>query len=620
MPLKKITLKSGVNRENTRYTNEGGWYDCDKIRFRQGTPEKIGGWGQLSTNTYLGTCRSLWPWMTLGGATYVGTGTNLKYYVLDYGGAYNDITPLRATNALGANPFATTVGLSTVVVTDATPHGANTGDFVTFSGGPYTVNGVIISGNYQITVLSPTTYQITGSGVASGTGSGGGAGINAAYEIHTGLATVTPIFGWGSGPWSSGVWGVGTAGTQTFQVWNHGNFGEDLIYGPRGAGLYYWDSSVGVGTRGVAVSSMVGASNVPLYQNQILISDASRFVFVFGTNALGSITQDPMQIRWSDQESAVNWTPAADNQAGDIRLSHGSKIVQALQVKQEILVFTDTSLYSMQYVGPPAVWQTQLMGSDISIASDRAAGVANNVTYWMGSDKFYFYDGRVNNLVCDIRQYIFSDINNDQISQVFSASVEEFNEIWWFYPGAGSFTINKYAVYNYVEKVWYYGTMARTAWFDTSVYSRYPIAANYSGKLLIHEYGIDDLSTGTPAAISAYITSSEFDIDDGQHFAFIWRILPDATMRGSTATSPKIYMELLPLSGSGSGYITPASVGGVSGDNVIQSATVPIEAYTNQINVRVRCRQMSIKVSSSDLGVTWQLGSPRIDIRPDGRR
>lgn len=614
MPLKKIMLKAGVNRENTRYTTEGGWYDCDKIRFRQGTPEKIGGWQRISSTTFLGICRALWNWITLGSQNLLAVGTNLKYYV-ENGGAYNDITPLRATETL-TNPFSTTDGSPIVEVTDANG-GYIDGDFVTFSGAS-TVGGLDLNGEYQITVTSNTTYTIEASSNASATTTGGGT-VTAEYQINVGPAFVVPLVGWGAGAWSSGTWGIGSTSTDAIRMWSQGNFGEDLVFGPRGGPIYYWDVTGGLTSRAVTLSSLSGASDIPISQNYILVSDINRFVFAFGCNDYGSATFNPMLIRWSDQEDVTNWTPAATNQAGSLQLSRGSEIVTGLQARQEILVWTDASLYSLQYVGAPVVWAAQLVGETISIVGQNAVAYANGVAYWMGYDKFYKYDGRTQTLRCDLRQYIFNNINTSQFQQVFAGTNEAFNEVWWFYCSTNSTTIDRYVVYNYLEDVWYFGTMARSAWLDSGL-RQYPLAATYSNNITEHEVGTDNAENGTAQPIESYITSSEFDLDDGHQFAFIWRVLPDVTFRGSSAENPQITMYLLPLKNSGSGYSDPASVGGSNNANVTRIATLPIEQFTGQIYTRVRGRQLAMKVSSSDLGVAWQLGAPRLDMRPDGRR
>ena len=699
MPLKKILLKPGVNRENTRYTSEGGWYDCDKIRFRQGTPEKIGGWVRISASTFLGVCRSLWNWVTIGALNLIGVGTNLKFYI-EQGGMYNDITPVRSVLTL-TNPFATTSGSPTVVVTDATG-GYSTGDYVTYYGAS-AVGGLTISGEYQLTVVSATTYNITASGNASSTTSGGGT-VQAIYQLSVGPEVAVPLNGWGAGTYSGGVWGIGQASTDALRLWSQSNFGEDLVFGPRGGGIYYWNASVGttgptvtitiatpavctctqnlidgdvvrftttgalptgltVGTlyyvrnasgatfnvsatesgalidtsgsqsgvhtispRAELLSSYAGGSGVPTIQNCIFVSDIDRFVFALGANELGTTTQDPMLVRWSAQEDATNWTPAATNQAGSLRLSHGSEIITASQSRQELLVWTDSSLYSFQYLGPASgVWGAQLVGDSLSIAGQNAVAYSSGVSFWMGKDKFYKYDGRVQPLRCDLRKYVFQDINTSQYAQVMAGTNEGFNEVWWFYCSADVTTIDRYVVYNYLEDLWYYGDMGRTAWLDSGLRD-HPIAATYSSNIVNHEQGVDDNVTGTPAALSAYITSAQFDLEDGHSFAFIWRVIPDITFDGSTANSPAATMYLLPLRNSGSGYLVNSatddnhSVANSSSATITRTAVLPVEQFTGQIYTRVRGRQLSIKVESTALGVTWQLGSPRLDLRLDGRR
>jgi len=611
MPLQKILFKPGVNRENTRYTTEGGWYECDKVRFRQGNPEVIGGWQRISTSTFLGVCRSLWNWVTLTSQNLIGVGTNLKFYI-ENGGVYNDITPIRVTTTLGTDPF-TGNGTTTVTVT-ANSHGGITGDFVTFSGvtGTY---AALLNGEFQITVLTVNTYTITVASAIPAVSTGGSA-VSAAYQINTGPATVVPLTGWGAGTWGTGAWGIGTPSTtQTdLRLWSQANFGEDLIFGPRKGGIYYWDATTGLSVRGVLLSSLSGASDVPTIQNDIFVSDINRFVFAMGCNDYGSSVIDPMLIRWSDQEDAVNWTPSATNQAGSLRLSHGSEIVAAVQARQEVVVFTDSSIYSLQYLDAPIFWGAQLLGDNISIVGPNAAVIASGVVYWMGVDKFYAYDGRVQTLNCDLRRYVFSDFNQAQAQQVFAGTNEGFNEVWWFYPAANSTTIGKYVVYNYVEKIWYYGTLGRTAWLDSGLRD-YPMGATYNQNLVNHEQGLDDNETGTTTAINAYISSSEFDIGDGHNFGFVWRILPDLTFENSTANTPTVNMTLYGLYNSGSGSVDNA------GQAVVKGSTYVItEEFTGQIYTRVRGRQMIFKIDSNQLGTAWQLGAPRIDIRPDGRR
>ena len=617
--LKKLTLKAGVNRENTRYTSENGYYVSDKVRFRQGTPEKIGGWTRISANFFLGVCRSLWNWVTLGGANLLGVGTNLKFYI-EYGGTYYDITPLRASSTINTDPF-TANGTTTVTVTD-TAHGGVTGDFVTFSGATGTY-ATTWNQEYQISVLTVDTYTIT---VASAipAGSYGGAAVVAAYQINVGPATALPVIGWGAGPWGSGGWGVGTSTSYPIRIWSQSNFGENLVFGYRGGAIYYWDNATGLSARGVLVSSLAGASDVPLMQNYLMVSDASRFVFAFGVNDYGSIVQNQMLLRWSDQEDIKMWTPAATNQAGSLLLSHGYKIVTALQTRQEIVVFTDSSLYSLQYQGPPVIWSSQLLGDNISIASQNSAAIASGVIYWMGVDKFYKYDGRIQTVRCDLLRYVYSDINLDQADQFFASTNEGFNEVWFFYCSASSSTIDRYVVYNYIENngqgVWYYGNMVRTAWLDSGL-RNYPMAATDINNVVYHEYGVDDNSTEVTTAINAVIETAEFDIDDGDRFGFVWRILPDITFNGSTgASAPQVTMTLIPMQNSGSGYNSPQSTAGTSYASIQRIATAPIEEFTGQVYIRVRGRQMILKIESNQIGTQWQLGSPRIDIKPDGRR
>jgi hypothetical protein len=622
MPLKKLIFKPGVNRENTRYTTEGGFFDCDKVRFRQGTPEKIGGWQQISSASFLGLCRSLWNWVTLGGLNLLGIGTNLKFYI-EQGGLYNDITPIRDTATL-TDPFTATDGSSTITVTDAA-HGAVTGDFVTFSGATSlggNITATVLNREYQVNVINANTYTFTATATANATdasGSPGGGTVTAAYQINVGPAFALPITGWGAGGWGNGTWGNGGASTIPLRLWSQSNYGEDLVFAPLGGGIYYWDATSGVNSRGVNLNTLSGASDVPTIQSFIKVSDTFRFVFAFGCNDYGLSAQDPMLIRWSDQEDAVNWTPAATNQAGSVRLSNGSEIVSATQTRQELLVWTDSALYSLQYLGPPYVWSTSVLGDNLSIASPNATATASGITYWMGVDKFYRYDGRVSTLRCDLRQYIFNDFNSSQYEQVFAGTNEGFNEVWWFYCSANSTTSNKYVVYNYLEDIWYYGTIERTAWLDTPLRD-HPVAATYSNNIVNHELGVDNGETGTLAPINAYIETSQFDIDDGHNFGFIWRILPDLTFRGSTAGAPQVTMYLYPFQNSGAGVNNPASVGGNNSAPVTRITTIPVEQFTGQINTRVRGRQLSMKIESTQLGTTWQLGAPRIDIKQDGRR
>ena len=622
MALTKLVLKPGVNRENTRYASETGWYVCDKIRFRQGTPESIGGWVRISAATYRGVCRALWNWITLDGSNLMAVGTNLKYYI-ENGGSYYDITPIRATTT-GTATFAATNGSAVLTVTD-TAHGCVVGDFVTYTlavslGG--VITATVLNQEYQIvSVPSVDTYTINVTTVAnaSDTGNGGGATV-ANYQINVGPEFQIPLVGWGAGFWGEGYWGIGGSTAISLRLWSQNNFGEDLIFGSRGGAIYYWDTSSGLTTRGVALTSKAGASDVPTVQNYILISDISRFVFAFGCNDIGSAVQDPLLVRWSDQESAVDWTPATTSQAGSLRLSHGSAIQTALQTRQEVLVFTDTAVYSMQYVGGQIVWGATMLGDNVSCVGPNAVSLASGVAYWMGVDKFYKYDGTVQTLKCDLWQHVFSDINLSQAYQVFSSTNEGFNEIWWFYCSTGLTTVDKYVVYNYLENIWYYGEMARTAWIDAGTRNN-PIAATYSYNLVNHESGVDNGETATLTAINSYIESAEWDPEDGHKFSFIYRMLPDITFRSSTnGSNPQVTMTIIPMKNSGSGYNSPQSVGGSSEATVVRTAIVPIEEFTGQVFIRVRGRQFIFKVEADQLGTGWQLGRPRVDIRPDGLR
>jgi hypothetical protein len=622
MPLIKLQLKPGVNRENTRYQQETGWYECDKIRFRAGTPETIGGWQRISSSTFLGVCRALWNWITLGGANYIAVGTNLKYYIQS-GGLYYDITPIRSTTT-GTATFAATNGSPILTVTDAA-NGCVIGDFVTFSGAVSlggAITATVLNQEYQV-VTKPTanTYTISVGVNATGADVGnGGASVVAAYQISVGPEYQVPLIGWGAGGWGAGTWGVGTSSLSSIRLWSQSNFGEDLIFGPRGGPIYYWDVGTGLSARGVLLSSLVGATDVPAVQNILMVSDVSRFVLAFGASDIGSATQNPMLIRWSDQEDPINWTPAPTNQAGSLILSHGSEIVAAAQTRQEIVVFTDSSIYSLQYLGPPIVWGASLLADGISIIGPNAVSVASGITFWMGLDKFYKYDGTVATLRCDLRQYVFSDINLSQAYQSFSGVNEAFNEVWWFYCSSDSTVIDKYVIYNYLEDIWYYGTLGRTAWIAADV-SDSPVAATYNYNLVSHEVGVDNAQTATPAAINAYIETAEWDVGDGDSFTFIRRVLPDVTFRASTgALTPQLTMTIKPMKNSGSGFNDPLSVGGDASAPVVRIAQAPIEEFTGQVFIRVRGRQFILRYESDQLGTAWQAGATRVDVKPDGRR
>jgi hypothetical protein len=862
MPLQKLQFRPGLNREGTDYSNEGGWYDGDKVRFRSGFPEKIGGWTQLSPNQYDGVCRSLWVWLDGDagvGSTYIGVGTNTKYYIY-FGGTYNDITPIIDTNTL-TNPFTTYNGLTVVLVTD-TGYSPAVGNFVTFSGAT-AVGGLTINGTYRITTTpSSTTYTIEASTPATSSATGGGT-VTAAYEYPTGLNVYSIGTGWGAGPWggivspvvrllganplattsgsslitvtqtahgmtngtsivmssatatggvsaailnnsyvisnvatntyqvtlpssytaSSTATGGGSAvtvlqqspipvvagsfvvgsqyvisfvGTTSFtsigasantlgtifiatgvgsgtgtasltttpaygwgtsyssgigqqlRLWSNDNYGSDLVIAPRGGPVFYWsdqgtvsqrakylyavanattafsDTSTFAGSASsitvsaaiapsvypymvitgtnlpantqvsstyqtgettvpittVTTGSSSGSYNfsyaggyVPTQTFQVITSAIQQFVICFGANsyfpgyasATFNGTQysnspfNPMLVRWSDQSNPYQWVPEVTNQSGEYLLTNGSYIMGARATRQEILVWTDSCIYSMQYLGAPYVWGFQVLMDNISIMGPNADITINNVTYWMGKDRFYMYSGRVEVLPCALRQYIFADINQDQAYQVFAGGNEAYNEVWWFYCSTNSTTVDRYVIYNYLDRVWYYGNMNRSAWLQTGTV-QYPIAADYNGRLLYHEDGNDDLSTSATLPITAYVQSSDFDIGDGHNFGFVWRILPDVNFNGSSTNQPTVTMTVKPRQNSGTPYGAADSPQVQSAQNYTTVPQYTVQEFDGQVYTRLRGRQMSFRIESTGVGVAWQLGSPRIDIRPDGRR
>lgn len=640
MPLKKIQFTPGVNRESTSYAAEGTWYTCDKVRFRSGYPEKIGGWTRVrsSAGTYntfsLGTARSMICWGTIAGYVNTGIGTNLKYYV-ENDGTYYDITPVRLSLTLGANPFTSSSGLPTVTVAH-TAHGAVAGDYVTFSGATTFAGIPAVNLNKEFAITSitgPNAYVITLSVNATSGTTGGGSAVVAAYQAPVGSATASiNNAGWGAGTWggsyASGApsnigWGTAISNVGLnipIRIWTHHNYGQNLLYSPRGGSIYYWDASnlpTNYSNRGILLSAAATTAgytgaDVPLTSNKILVSEVHRIGLVFGTNAYLSTTYDPMQIRWSDQDNIFQWTPAITNQAGGVRLSSGTKIITAASTKQEIVVWTDSSVYSMQYVGAPYVWSLSMLADNVSIISPQCATPVNNVMYWMGADKFYMYSGRVETLPCSVRGYVFGDINRSQLDQVVCGTNEGYAEIWWFYPSSQSNINDRYVVFNHLDKVWYYGTMQRTAWLDSGI-RQYPMGIK-DNAILFHENGNDDGSTATATGIDAYIESADFDIDDGDRFGFIRRMIPDLSFSNSTSINPAATIVLKPKAFSGESY------GAEPPQSVVRSYQYPVEQYTTQVYVRVRGRQMAFRIESDALGTWWQLGATRYDIRPDGRK
>ncbi len=798
MPLQKLTFRPGVNREGTDYANEGGWYDCDKIRFRSGFPEKIGGWIRLSSFTYDGVARSLWNWIDLDGTNYLGVGTNLKYYI-EKGGFYYDVTPIRKTvNPMAANPFASAfstlnggisatattitladassfpnsggvikidseqmvyngvssntltgvergyngttaathltganVGCSTITVTD-TSNGVVQNDFVTFSGATAFAGFATTDLNaeqqvYRVVNSSKYTFNVAGV-FSTSQASGGGSVIVAEYQINTGLDVYVIGTGWGAGTWpvpavftltnpftttsgngtvvvahtahgltngqyvrfagatavgglsasllnrsfaityinansysiamgnngygtaitasssatgggtvtayyQTGTRGWGQASTTTgvgqqLRLWSNDNFGQNLVLAPRNGEVYYWLDNTGVSARAELLSVLSTAAGfsgqfVPNQTLEVSASSIQRFVICFGANPYDPTEPDtpfdPMLVRWSDQENPYQWVPDVTNQAGEFRLSNGSTIVTSINTRQEILIWTDSALYTMQYLGPPYVYKFDILMDNISIISPNSAITINNVTYWMGDGKFYQYSGRVETLPCSLRQYIFNDINKDQSYQIFAGGNEGYNEVWWFYCSTNSNVVDKYVIYNYLDKVWYYGTMSRTAWLDSGI-RQFPMAADYNERVLYHESNVDDVAGLTPVPINAFIQSSDFDIGDGHNFGFVWRILPDINFNGSNVNQPYVTMTIKPRQNSGAPYGLAANPQVQSDDNYGTSRAYNIQEFDGQVYTRLRGRQMAFRIESTELGVSWQLGTPRIDIRNDGRR
>jgi hypothetical protein len=657
MPLQKLQLRPGVNRESTTLANEGTWFEMDKVRFRSGFPEKIGGWvrdtGSADTannalapaaGSFWGVCRALFNWVTIAGFNLMGVGTNLKYYIQQTAnGTYYDVTPIRATDTVASNAF-TTDGTTTVQVND-TAHGAQAGDFVTISGVASAVNGIPaadLNKEFQIvSIVSNNAYTIVVATPATSSGTTGAATFT--YQITTGGDVYTTGVGWGAGGWggvttgytdtgwgSPAPAGVGI-GTQ-LRLWSQDNFGDYLVMNPRGGALYLWVPAASPSTynRAQILSSTntntqdgiqywLTDSSCPTVANAVATSDTSRFVITFGCNEVGSTTLDPLLVRWSDQENYAVWAPAATNQAGSYRLNIGSSIVAHLQSRQEILVWTDAALYSMQYLGPPYVWGFQILGDNISIAGPNVAATAANITYWMGTDKFYMYSGRVETLYCPLRQYIFGDINMSQQYQFFASTNEAYNEVWWFYCSANSDTIDRYVIFNHLEKIWSYGNLARTAWLDTPLRNN-PTAATYGNILVYQESGVDDGSVNPPVPIESYIQSADFNIGDGHNYGYVWRMIPDITFDGSSVNNPAVTFTMRPRQNPGADYSTSAAASVASTQNYQAQRNYLVQQFTEIIYTRVRGRQMAFKISSDGLGVQWQLGVPSIDVRPDGRR
>ena len=615
MPLQKIQFAPGVDKEGTEYTADSGWFDSDKIRFRKGRPEKIGGWTKLTPSSFLGICRSLFAWASLERVKYIGAGTNLKFYVIE-GVNANDITPIRSTTGAGDVTFSATNGSSTVTVND-TAHGAAQDDFVTFSsaaslGG--NITAAVLNQEYQVlsvsganafTITAKDTSGSTVTANSSDTGNGGSSTVGA-YQINTGLIDYVSAAGWGANPWGDGTWGSGSALSVSGQLrqFSQDNFGEDLVFNVRNGGIFYWDESNGLNNRGVNITSLGGASNCPTIASQILVSDNDQHVIAFGANAIGSADQDRLFVRWSDQESITDWTPTATNTAGGVRINSGSQIVGAVQTRQEILIWTDVSVHSMRFIGAPFIFQFTTISSDVSMISPNSAVNARGNVYFMDKTGFYIYNGAVQQIPCSVQEYVLTYIDMPQSFKVFAAENNAFSEIIWFYPKTGSGgEVSDYVSFNYNENLWAVGTLARGAWLDSGVLDG-PIAASAitssdNNYIYNHEDGYD----ADGSAMTAYIESGDLEIGDGNNFMMIDRVLPDFSFSGS---SPEVTMT---IKGSDFPLESPSSL-----------ATATITDSTKQANVRARARHTVLRLESSNAGYGWRLGGFRFGMRQDGRR
>ena len=704
MPLTKLQFKPGINRETTSYSNEGGWFDSDKVRFRMGFPEKIGGWVRQSVYNFLGTCRALHPWVTLSGDKLIGVGTSFKYYINE-GGSYQDITPIRiassaVTFGAGADTlngainastssiilnsvtgFPTGGGLikigteqinyagitsstltgcvrgvngttaashsnsasvtcATLTVTDADGHGAVENDFVTFSGAASlggVITAAVLNQEYQVDkIVSSTVFQIkartvsfissitTTSGLnptfvfanTSDSSNGGGSAVGA-YQINTGLDTTVQGTGWGAGTWSRGTWGSAsdlTVSGATLRIWSHDNFGEDLLINVRDGGIYYWNKSSGLNNPAVLLSGLTNANRTPTIAKQVLVSDKDRHIIAFGCDPETAIgTQDPLLIRFSSQESLTDWAATVTNTAGDLRIGAGSEIITAVETRQQVLVFTDVSLHAMQFLGPPFTFGINTVSENITTAGPLCAVAVNDSVFWMGRKEFYVYAGAVKRLPCTVRDYVFSDFNENQIEKVSAATNTAFSEIWWFYPSKSSEENDRYVVFNYEQQVWYYGNLSRTCWVDRGV-DELPIAASPDHYLYEHESGFDDGSTAPATALLAHIESSQIDLGDGDQFAFLSRIIPDITFRDSTTTNPAVTFTLGVRNFPGGKYLH------TDANSVDKTSSVPVEQFTKEIRTRLRGRSFNLKIENTGTETAWRLGTPRVEVRPDGRR
>ena len=604
--LKNLTIRPGIVRDITNYSNSGGWYDCDKVRFRMGMPESIGGWEKESPSSFRGVCRAIHQWTALDGTQYTAIGTNLKLY-LEVSKTFYDITPIRRTVALGANPLATqAIGTNRITVTDVA-HGATANDLVTFAGaaGFDTYLAGALNAEQQIVeVYDANSYGVDITGGASGSVvSGGGAGITATYQINTGLVSSVFGTGYGTGTYSRGTYSSAyTFGFSNGQprTWSLDNFGEDLVAGIFGGGIYYWDKTSGTGARAVALNSLAGSNQCPTLCNGLLVSEIDRHLIIFGANAHGSVTQDPLLVRWSDQEDLIEWEPRPDTTAGDLRLSTGSAIIGWERARQETLIWTDVALASMSFVGPSATFGIVVNSTNVSIAGPNAAVMARNQMYWMDKGSFKFYNGSVNTIACPVQSYVFDSFNQDQRFKVFAGNNGRYNEVWWFYQSLTGTENDRYVAYNYVDELWFIGDLERTAWLDPS-FNGYPIATA-GGYVYLHETGYD----ADGVALEASIEGADMAILDGEQYTFIGRIIPDIIRLGTNSTASVTY-EILQTNWPNQGQSA----------EVLKTFQV---AASTQQDVRFRARQFALRVSSAQLGFGWRLGTQRFDLQIDGRK
>lgn len=709
MPLQKLQFRAGINRDSTSYTNEGGWFDGDKVRFRNGLPEKIGGWTKYSDTQFQGTCRALHTWTALDNTNFIGIGTSQKYY-LNAGGVYYDITPIRLTTSAGDVTFTATDGSSTITVTD-TDHGANINDFVTFSGatafhGSGAITAAVINQEYQVaSVTASNTYTITAKDTSGSTvtansndaGSGkGGSSTVGTYQINVGLEDNSYGNGWGAGIWGGksgsavttavndgsnmsasatsvtvdsaasftstgylligteiieytgktsttftgltrglfgttaaihnddatvtealGGWGMPAtttvAGSQ-LRHWSHDNFGEDLIMNVRDGAIYYWDKSGGTSARAIEITTISGSTNAPTVAKKVIVSERDRHVLAFGCDSeTASGIQDPLLIRFASQESLTAWNALPTNTAGELRIGTGSEIITAVQTKQQTLVITDVSVHALQFIGPPFTFGITEVGRNTTIISENAAVAIEESVYWMGYREFYVYNGRTQKLVCPVQDYVFTNLNRDQDTKIIAGQNSAYSEVWWFYPSSESTANDSYVVYNYEQNVWYYGTLPRTAWVDRGVFL-YPLAASTDNYLYYQEFGLDDGSESPASGITSFIESSQVTIGDGDKFFFASRVIPDITFRESTNETPQVNLTLKARRFPGTTYNQTET------SAVTQSASTPIELFTEKADIRLRGRSFALRLESTATGVSWRLGTTRVDLRQDGGR